>query len=385
MTEVTRLHAEDFDECFGLMSNVFGGQNGRETDFTKELPKMCVRDGAHMGKHFGIRDGKKLISVLGVYPLQTYIAGKKLLFATVGNMVTLPEYEGKGCMGALYAAADEELARLGADAARLGGFRQRYNRFGYETAGTLYNFEIDRSNTRYCHKDGDPLMFSEIMPDDTEALKFADMLYRTGGIFVDRTLAPDMRDVYTTMIAWRSKPYIAKRADGTPVGYFCLAANGTTVNEVFAINEEQLENIIFTLQAQIGKTVTVSFAPARREAVKYFSSIAGASNAIAPSLFYIRDFVKLADALMLLKHKTFPSLPDGSISFEIEGYGALSLYAHGDDVGAEKVKSGKYKLSYFQAVRLLFGPYPPLYGLEYDSFAAAYLPLPLSWSTLDRV
>ncbi len=385
MTEVTRLRAEDYDECFALMGEVFGKQSGRKTDFTKELPKMCVRDGTHMGRHFGIREGNRLIAAVGVYPLQTYIAGEKLMFATVGNMVTLPEYEGKGCMSALYKTAMGELESLGADVSRLGGFRQRYNRFGYETAGSLYSFEIDHSNTKYCHSDDDPLVFSEIAAGDIEALNFADSLYRTGGIYVDRTTAPDMRDAYTSMIAWRSKPLIAKKSDGTPVGYFCVAADGVTLNEIFAINEAQLENIIFTFQKQAGKTVTFSFAPARREAVKYFSSVAGASRIISPSLFKVRNFVSLANALMILKHRTFPSLPDGSILFDIEGYGGLLLYARGSDVGAEKVKEGKYKLSYFQAIRTLFGPYPSLYELEYDPFAAAYLPLPLSWSTLDRV
>ena len=386
MEEIVRLTKEDYDECFGLMNTVFGRQNGRVVDFTKELPKMCRRDEESLGKHFGVRVDGKLVAALGVYPLPGMIFDTPVLFSTVGNVVTLPEYEGRGFMTKMLQTAMGELDRLGVDASRLGGYRQRYNRFGYEAAGTVYTFEIDPNNSKCCHKPGEKLTFAPIEAEDEAALRYADGLYRQGGIFLDRSITPKMRDAYDSMTAWRSRPYIVKGADARPVGYFSLAADNRTMNEVFAESEEQLENLIFSYQEQIGQTLVFPLSPCRREAVKYFSSIAGAMRINFPCLFKILDFSKIAGALMRLKNASFPGLPDGEFVMNIENYGSLRLFAHAGEIGAEKtVKQGRLTLSYFEAIRLLFGPMGPETFADFDPFLNAWLPLPLSWSTLDRV
>lgn len=65
-------------------------------DIERELPKMCVRDEKHMRKHFGIFEDGKLVAGLGVYPYLAKVANISLSFSTLGNVVTCPEYEGRG-------------------------------------------------------------------------------------------------------------------------------------------------------------------------------------------------------------------------------------------------------------------------------------------------
>ena len=107
-------------------------------DIERELPKMCVRDEEHMRKHFGIFEDGKLVACLGVYPYLAKVANISLSFSTLGNVVTRPEYEGRGYMHSLLAAATKEIDELDADISRLAGLRSRYNRYGFEVAGQRY-------------------------------------------------------------------------------------------------------------------------------------------------------------------------------------------------------------------------------------------------------
>ena len=70
--------------------------------------------------------------MLGVYPLPAVVAGRRLLFATVGNVATHPYETGRGYMRRLMDAARARLDEMDADASRLGGLRRRYAPFGYE-------------------------------------------------------------------------------------------------------------------------------------------------------------------------------------------------------------------------------------------------------------
>ena len=143
MAEIKKLTAEHYDELLALLNYTFGNKNGKEVDFLTEQPKMWVRDDAHMGRHLGVFEDGKLCAVVGVYPLQTVIDGEKILFATTGNVATHPEYEGRGYFNALFCEAMKELESMNADAARLGGARQRYERFGYESCGASYLFNFN--------------------------------------------------------------------------------------------------------------------------------------------------------------------------------------------------------------------------------------------------
>ncbi len=127
--ELVRLTKDDYDQLIPLLNHVFSIAHNNNSDFEKNLPKMCIRDDEHMGKHFGIRKNGKIVSAIGVYPLPAVVAGQKVMFSTMGNLVTLPEEEGNGYMSILLDEAMKELEKIGADASRLCGNRQRYNRF----------------------------------------------------------------------------------------------------------------------------------------------------------------------------------------------------------------------------------------------------------------
>ena len=150
--KIVKLKAEHYTQLICLLNSVFERKNGVPTDFERDLPKMCVRDDFHMSNHLGIFDNDKLVAVLGVYLIPTVIADEEFLFATVGNIAVHPNYEGKGYMTILLDKAMQDLMKKKVDVSRLGGLRQRYNKFSYEYSGSIYNFTLTSYNNQKLFK-----------------------------------------------------------------------------------------------------------------------------------------------------------------------------------------------------------------------------------------
>ena len=386
MTEPIRLTAADYDELLTLFNTVFGRNKPNGMDFERELPKMCVRDDEHMGKHFGVRENGRLVAALGVYPLPAKIGGVPVLFSTVGNVATHWDYEGRGCMRALMTHAMRELSDLGADASRLGGLRQRYSRWGYELCGAAYRFRLTPRNVSLCCGDmGDGIVFSPIARGDTDALSFAARLNDLCGISAVRSTDNGCFDVYASMTAWRNQPYLARNAENEPVGYLCVSPDGTSVAEAAGFNKTAL---LTAWQKHTGAAVSFVLQPWETDAVRYFSAVSEDCTAASPNNFKIINYQKITDALMKLKASYTPLVP-GECLVGIEGYGVLRLYAGQDGAGAETVSAAPcVTLAPLDASRFLFGPLPPETVISLPREAAvlsAWLPLPLSWNLQDRV
>ena len=383
--EIVRLKKEHYDELIALMNKVFSIQNKKEMDFEKDLPKMCVRDDEHVGKHFGIFEDGKLVSAAGIYPLPIDIAGKKLLFSTVGNVVTDPDYEGRGYMSALLDRAMQELQRIGADASRLGGLRQRYNRFGYELCGTRYVVTFSARN----HKKrfpgvGEGVSFQRIEREDTALLQAASKLHRKSKVSVERGEENGYEDVYLAMKAWRSIPYAAFK-DGRMIGYLCVNERGDTLFENHAVDTEAFAEMICAWQTRYGATIYFYLPPYEEQSVRLFFDRAEMVIVKSPSHFKIINWEGVTDALMKLK-ATYTDMADGEVRIAIKDYGVLRLYVNGESVGCERVEGdADVELDRLQAARYLFGPLPPAYTAPANRAARDWLPLPLSWDHLDRV
>ena len=229
--ELVRLKKAYYDEWLALENDVFSRHNGSPMNFERSLPKMCVRDDEHMGKHFAIREDGKLRAVVGIYPLPIMIAGEKLLFSTVGNVATTPDYEGRGFMRKLMMVAMEELTQIGADASRLGGLRQRYNNYGYDKCGSIYQFILSGRNVDKCLPDFESdLIFEKILPDNHTTLKEANRIQRMSDMATIRGEENGCYDVYASMTAWKNVPYSVRKADGQLVGYLgCVSKHPSPV------------------------------------------------------------------------------------------------------------------------------------------------------------
>lgn len=377
--KVQRLGVENYDEIIHLMNIVFSRQSGTDKDFERDLPKMCVRDEAHMRKHFGIFEDGKLVACMGVYPFETVVAGQKLLFSTMGNVVTHWDYEGKGYMSAMLEAAQKELKDLNVDASRLGGLRSRYNRYGFEACGMNYNFVFTVKN-RICRfpdfKGG--IEFKEIARGDQDALAFAAKLYNANAIAVTRTA----ENAYLSMTSWRNVPYMALK-NGTPIGY--LSATKEKIAEIFAVDDQAFQDMICAWQEKMDAPIYFHLQAHQYELIRVFSAVCESFSMSSPSHFFIRNWAGVVNAFMKLKAGYCP-MPQGEIKIGIEGYGVIRVYVDETGAGCEKTEeAADIELDHLSATRYIFGPCAPVYTGKAPLFAQSCFPLPLSWNGQDRV
>ena len=383
--EVVRLKKENYDELIALFDAVFGREKGGLKETEKDLPKMCVPDDEHMGMHFGIFDEGKLRAALGVYPLPMNVCGIPLLFTTVGNVVTHWDYEGRGCMRAMMQQAMRELDRIGADGARLGGLRQRYNNYGFEACGTLYHFTFTPRNRRLTMPDfHSDITFKKILRDDYDSLKYVTELHAREEAAVVRTADDHYREMYTAMTAWQNVPFLACLGDGTPIGYLCLKPDNK-VAEMAAETDDLLIEMLAKWTENSGVHLTFVLPPYKVNLIRRFSAICEDMSLSSPNHYLIRNWQKVTDAFLKLK-ASYANLPHGEMCIGIEGYGTLRLFVSETGAGCERTDaSPEITLSPLYAARFLFGPFDPLYAGEANPLAQAWLPLPLSWNLQDRV
>lgn len=384
MLKVERLKANDYNELLDFYNLVFTKQNARLMDFTKELPAMWIRDDEYMRRHFVIRENGKIVSSVGVYPMKTYIAGEEFIFSTLGNVATHPDCEGRGYMKTLMSSAIGELAEIKADAARLGGLRQRYNRYGFESCGSEIHFSFTERNKKIlCAEVNDRLKFREVFQADEKALKFISSLGKEG-IWVDYGSDFGYRATFLALTAWNNRIFVAEDAFGNPVSYLCAFPDAGNLSRIFAKDEETLMQTVCSWQRFTGKTVEFTLAPWQVKEINTFYPVCEGCYVNSPSMFKIINWQKIVLALMKLK-SSYAELPDGEFILGIECYGNLRLKMHGGAAFCEKTeKEAEFKADALTASRLLFGP------LSADCFAfsntaKSWFPLPLSWNTQDRM
>ena len=389
--EMRKLTTKDYDELLELLNHTFANKYGRDMDFLNEQPKMWVKDDEHMGNHVGVFEDGRLVSVVGIYPLPAKIDGTDILFATTGNVATHPEYEGRGYFSKAFSEIMTELEKIDADAARLGGARQRYGRYGFEPGGLLHKFTINSTNFKKCYKKEPNVTFRPVALGDACELKFIKELSERSLMFVKRSTDDSYRDVFLALSSKHSRPYIAER-DGKPIGYLSAYADnqfvgvsdfGRHIAEIRGNTPDDVYDMVMCWQNLIDKEVDLPVSPFETELLRIFSKIAEGHSAVSPSHFKFRKFEPTADALMRVKAKTV-ELPEGEFTLEIKDYGNLCFYNKGGKAGCEKTSiSTALTLERSDAQRLLFGSLPTEAVCDLPWIARAFLPLPLTWNTND--
>ena len=383
--QVVRLRKKHYTQLVSLLNFVFTKQNGREMDFEKELPKAFVPDDETMGKHLGVFDGEKLVAVLGEYPLKVRILDEELLFYTVGNIATHPQYEGHGYMRALVEQAMRDLGEKGADASRLGGARQRYQRFGYECCGSAYTFTLTQGNVvRGIPDFKHNVSFEKITRENTTALELASGLQTSGKFFVERKKDNGYFDVYSSMTAWRNIPYLAKQGDEV-LGYLCAQENSGNIAEFFSYSTQSALQMLCGWQEKVGKNITFQVQPHEIDKIRTLASICEKVSVANPSQFKIVNWEKVVSAFMKLK-TSYTGMPMGELTLFIKNYGGLRLFVDKNGAGCQRFDGDcEIALTDLEAARYLFGPLPPEATADASDLAKTWLPLPLSWNLQDRV
>ena len=385
--EIRKLCTEDYDELLSMLNTTFTRQNKKEMNFLVELPRMWERSDEYMSKHIGLFEDGKLCATVGVYPLPVRIGDEELLFATTGNVATLPEYEGRGYFSTLFPLAMQELEQGGYDMARLGGQRQRYERFGFIDGGQIYHCILTEVNRKKCLGEPDSsITFSPFLREDTEALAFARILSNEKPFHVEREGNDRERDVFRCLHNKHCKAYVARR-NGACIGYVCATREGRRIYELRARGCDDFMAIVCAWQAYVGDTIDIPVSPDMKEELAALYECAQDMSLSAPTRFRTVRWERVAHALMKLAHSMHP-LPQGELLVEVKDYGVLRFFVNEDGAGCERADREKptISLGWREASHLLFGPfYPDRFVEPMPLLCHAWFPLPLTWNFLDVV
>lgn len=403
--KVERLTAKDYDELLHLLNTVFHKEEGNTFDVF--LPVMWERTDERMSKHLAIRENGKIVAVVGVYPLPTIIYGEEIMFSTIGNVATLPEFEGRGMMKALMSQALLEAKRMGIDVARLAGTRQRYNRYGFERAGIDYVFKLNRKNIidYYGGKTvGNEMLYSgsqlsggkgfskkfdfvQINLNDTNLIDDVMNLEQNSPLFVERG---DREQFFKTLSAYQNGIWGAVDENGKLVGYINASKDKMQVFENRSNNVENQYQMLVEWLLHIGeREITIHTAPWEYQLNQFLFKVSEKWSFCDTSMFNVFNWGKTLNFLLKIKSK-YTYIPDGNFILKIEDYGTVEF------AGAKCFDSNKepqITLSHLDAIRLLLGSAPLITESNIFDFAdertRLYLqcvfPLPLWWCNQDRV
>ena len=382
MEKIVRLTGADYEQALDFLDLVFS-QARKPHHFERALPRMCVPDDEHMGKHFAMTVNGRIVAMLGVYPLPMVIDGEHFLFSTTGNVATHYRYEGRGYAHQLLNRAMEELKDIGADASRLGGFRQRYNRFGFEMAGTAYHLNVEANNVKWTETA--PVRFEPIARTDEAVIAQAQRLQRQAPFYAERG---NTEEFYRVMTAWEGKPFAAYDEAGQFMGCLCLSSDGRTAAEIIARDAEATEAIaVQWLKNGSSPSLSVTLPCWDVESIRRISRYCQDLKLGVPSQFKIISWQGIANALCRIQSRLV-KLPDGSFTLGILDGPTLRFAVEGGQARCEEVQDivPDLVLDNLAATRFLFGPQAPWTVAPLpDPMAAALLPLPLTWCGQDRV
>lgn len=141
---IERARKQDFAELMNLMAGAFRTDAPDHPRFEELLPDLYQPAEEHMRRHFIVRESGRIVSSVGVYPLDLKVGAVQLRAAGIGGVSTAPEHRAKGFMSAIMKAVRAEIVALGCALSWLSGLRDRYAHFGWEKAGSDVEVRISK-------------------------------------------------------------------------------------------------------------------------------------------------------------------------------------------------------------------------------------------------
>jgi predicted N-acetyltransferase YhbS len=138
---IRNLRLDEFDTFMRFLDRSYGFSPGMFEDGYPHIfsptPEFCAAT-------FVMERGGQVVSHVGLYPLEAVVRGVTWPIGGIGGVGTLPEERGKGHMTALLYAVIDAMRAREIPVSWLAGDRQRYNTFGWERAGQVYDLSFSR-------------------------------------------------------------------------------------------------------------------------------------------------------------------------------------------------------------------------------------------------
>lgn len=357
--------------------NYVFSQAHRPHDFKTLLPKGYADDRDTTACHYLAKVDGRIRAMVAALPMRQTIAGQELTFGLVGTVSVHPYARGEGHMKRLMHDMIEDQRAQGVDILALGGQRQRYNHFGFERAGILYNYSFSEASIRHGARDVDAqgIRFAEITREDDPLLDRAFELYQRQVV----TGARPRENFLHIMHSWAGRFYAVLRGDafwGT-----LYTAGGDSPAEILLTDEENLPAVLKAWAQAHGAEGSLSVAPHEKRRMELIDPLSEECTIEPCEMIYVLCWPRVLQALLNLK-ALYQPLEDGEVCLRVDDQ---TLRIRVQDGRAEVTPTDRapdLTMSHLEAERKLFG----LSGLceEMDARLHHWAPLPYYISSADK-
>jgi len=350
--------------------------------FLKSLPKLYKTEYHPCPNNLIVREGRQIRAAVGLFPMEFYVGGEKLIAAGIGNVAVGKAWRGEGYMKRLMGQSLALSKQRGTDLLALGGQRQRYQYFGFEDAGVSYNYSVTKTNLRHARLEKTALTVEPLRPGDTETLRAVHALNEAAPLHCKR----DFAALWDILRSWSNVPYVLRR-DGVFAGYFLSGQEIKGVSELRLTDPADIGGAVQAILAAAPKDVSFSLSPVETEANAFLAGICENVGVSHVEQFHIMNYERVLRAFLRLSARVKP-LCDGEIVVHINGFlelETLRLRVEGGETSVEATDAPPdVTLEHLAATRCFFAPVSPERN-TLPAFAAAWFPLPLAFPGADSV
>ena len=159
--ELRTLRLGEFDSFMRYLERAFG--HSKEF-FMRRWPQVYKPTEETCSWTYIILENNEIVSHVGLYPIETTVAGVSLNIGGIGGVSTANKARGRGYMSRLLNHIIHEMRRLGYPVSYLGGDRQRYTTFGWDYASPTYHLSFSRRSLEWHAVESTPI--DEVMGNE---------------------------------------------------------------------------------------------------------------------------------------------------------------------------------------------------------------------------
>ncbi len=162
----------DFPELMEMLYQSFGTLTANPIRFESLFPDLYQPEDDSMRHIRLIRADGKIVSSLGIFPIELKSGKYRFSVPGIGGVATLPEFRGRGLMSELLDATAKEIQNSGAPFSWLAGARYRYGHWNWERGGAALVLSLTHQSSRRLNGNGHKI--EEVSAAEMHPGKFAE-------------------------------------------------------------------------------------------------------------------------------------------------------------------------------------------------------------------